>query len=367
MGSPSWYLWLEGAPPDRQKINTKIRIGKTAVQKRESRALAEELYHQKMLQLAADRDHLTSPASRTRTLNQQIAWHRTTITPHNRGAEREREILARLEKDLGHLPLVILDRPRVQEWMRHRIVNKVSPTTVNREVDVLKAVLREAVPTYLKISPIYGMKRLRSSTTPHRRVLQPAEEKKLLRALAPEDRAMVIMGLDTLCRLSDILDLRRQDDKGDVLWIRAPKGGRSYAVPVSVRLRKALKRLPLNGEFYFPGRREAKTARDRRAAIRQMLKRTCKALGIPYGRKQGGITFHWATRRTGATRMIQRGIDVRTVQEIGNWKQADVLLQIYSESNAEARKRAVEAVSHQRRRTKAGPVLVAQAGENHHR
>lgn len=344
--SPFWWIYLEGL---QQKVNTHILVGKTATQRKDSRALADELYHQQMLQLAADQHRLTGPISRTRTLSQQIKWHLENVTVHHAGAEREEEILDILKAGMGPLPLMAIDRTRVQEWMRKRIAENVTPSTVNREIDVLKSVLRDAVPTYLRSSPLVGMKRLRSGAKPHRRLLTPGEETKLLRALEPDDRAIVIMGLDTLCRLSDILDLRRQDDKGAVLYIGDTKNNQPYEVPVSVRLRKALDKLPLDGPYYFQRRRVAKTARDRRAAIRLLLRRTCKELNIPYGRKHGGITFHWATRRTGATRMIQRGVDVRTVQEIGNWKHPAMLLQIYAESNADARQKAVELVSQKQR------------------
>lgn len=339
--SPFWWLYLEGL---QQKVNTKIRVGSTSTQRKDSRALADELYHTQMLQVAADQHRLTGPISRTRTLAEQIAWHRTNITVQHAGAEREGEILTTLNKALGRLPLMAIDKARVQEWMRVRGAKGVTPATVNREVDVLKAVLRDAVPAHLRISPLVGLPRLRGGAKPHRRLLDPAEETRLLKALEPDDRAIVIMGLDTLCRLSDILELRRVDDKGAVLYIGETKNDQPYEVPVSTRLRKALDRLEVDGEYYFPRRREAKTARDRRAAIRLMLRRTCKALKIPYGRKRGGLTFHWATRRTGATRMIQRGVDVRTVQEIGNWKHPSMLLQIYAESNAAARKKAVDLV-----------------------
>ena len=86
--------------------------------------------------------------------------------------------------------------------------------------------------------------------------------------------------------------------------------------------------------------------RDRRAAIRLLLRRTCLKLAIPYGRKAGGITFHWATRRTGATRMIAAGVDVKTVQEIGNWRTPTCSSTSTLKSNAAARQRAVEIVGH---------------------
>jgi integrase len=206
--------------------------------------------------------------------------------------------------------------------------------------------MRDAVPKYLAESPIAGMKRLKV-VKPKRRLMTPAEERRLLPHLRPDDTAIVLIGLDALCRLGDILDLKREDDDGTHLYISDPKDpnqSEPYRVPISTRLRKALDAVPERGPFYFPRRRIAMTERDRRNTIRQMLESACAKAGVPYGRAHGGITFHWATRRTGATRMIQANVDLKTVQAIGHWKTADVMLDIYAEADPKAARAAVELV-----------------------
>jgi hypothetical protein len=71
----------------------------------------------------------------------------------------------------------------------------------------------------------------------------------------------------------------------------------------------------------------------------------CKKAKLRYGRRIGGITFHWATRRTGAIRMIQRGVDLKTVQTIGHWKNPEVMLGIWAESHSRAALAAVELIA----------------------
>jgi len=78
------------------------------------------------------------------------------------------------------------------------------------------------------------------------------------------------------------------------------------------------------------------------------LQTACIAAGVDYGRKAGGLTFHHATRRTGATRMLQRGAELKAVQAIGHWKRPDVMLEIYAEASSHAARQAVELVSHSR-------------------
>jgi hypothetical protein len=54
---------------------------------------------------------------------------------------------------------------------------------------------------------------------------------------------------------------------------------------------------------------------------------------VPFGQLVGGITFHGATRKTGATRLlVDRKQPLPVVQTLGNWSTPDVLLGIYTEA-----------------------------------
>jgi integrase len=348
--SPYWWLWLATALPGQQKERTAVKIGNTSTQRHDSRHLAEEIYFRRMNEIAArvHRLPVELPAIR---FDKYADLYARDVLPHHKGAERDREVLKILRRGFTDEVLSTIDRDRVRQWMTERRAQTwrgapISARTVNREVDLLKAMLRDAVPKYLAASPIAGMKRLKI-VKPKRRLMTPTEEQKLLPHLRPDDRAIVLMGLDTLCRLGDILDLKREDDDGTHLYISDPKDpnqSEPYRVPISRRLRKALNAVPERGPYYFPKRRIALTDRDRRNTIRQMLEYACRKADLPFGRAENGLTFHWATRRTGATRMIQRKVDLKTVQAIGHWKTADVVLDIYAEANPMAARAAVEIV-----------------------
>ncbi len=343
--SPYWWLWLETAAPGHQRERTKVKVGETTSQRVDSRRLADEVYHRRMNEVASrvHRLPIDRPAIR---FDKYAEVYGRDVLPHNKGHERDAEMLKTLVRAFSDELLQTIDRDRVRQWMTGRR-EKVSARTVNREVDLLKSMLRDAVPKYLETSPLVGMKRLKI-VKPKRRLMTPAEERKLLRQLRPDDKAIVLMGLDTLARLGDILDVRREDDDGKFLYFSDPKDpnqSEPYRVPVSSRLRKALNAVPVNGEYYFPQRRIAQTDRDRRNTIRQMLEYACERAHLPFGRAENGLTFHWATRRTGATRMIQRKVDLKTVQAIGHWKTADVVLDIYAEAHPKAARAAVELVA----------------------
>lgn len=340
--SPVWWLYLETI---RSRERTDIRIGTTTAQRHDSRQLAEDRYHQRMNEIAARLYRLPTAQPAIR-FSKYAEAYKTDVIAQQKGHERAGDILKRLTAFLGQDLLQAIDRERVRQYQTARRAT-VSASTVNRELDLLKAMLRDAVPKYLTESPIAGLKRL-PVVPPKRRLMTPAEERRLLPKLAPDDRAILLMGLDTLCRLKDILDLRKEDDHGRTLYIQDPKDpvqSSAYVVPVSARLRKALDRLPKSDSPYmFPRRRGAATERDRRSGFTHALRRACKAAHVPYGRAEGGITFHWATRRTGATRLLQRGVDLKTIQALGHWKTPDLVLNLYTEGTSKAAHKAVELI-----------------------
>lgn len=233
--------------------------------------------------------------------------------------------------------------------------------TVNREVDLLQQILGAAVQAgEIAASPIYGLPNL-EIVEPIRRTMSEEEERRVLTELAPADRAIMIAGTDTLARMINILDLQWADDHGSTLDIRDPKNGQSHTVPVSMRLRSALDALPRDGAYCFPGRREAKTAANRRRGFATALRKACERANVPYGRAVRGITFHWSTRRTGATRMIRRGGEkaIGVVQQIGGWKDPSVLIGIYQETITAEMHAAVELAAPRPRTTP--PVLPRNA------
>jgi len=332
-----WWLYLETT---QHKERTEIRIGTTTAQRHDSRKLAEDRYHQRMNELAARLYKLPSAQPAVR-FAKYAETYETTIALH-RGARRERELLMPLVAHFGPALLTAIDPDAVRVYMRQRQA-AVAAVTVNREVDLLKAMLRDAVPKYLTASPIIGLKRL-PTLKPKRRLLTREEERRLLKVGDSQDRALLVLGIDTLIRLGDLLDLRRSDRQGPWLYVKDPKSGEPYEVALSPRAVQALDRIRHTEPYYFVKFRRAKNPRDWPSAVRQRLEFLCGQADppVPYGWAAGGITFHWATRRTGATRLlVDKGVPLPVVQRQGNWKNPDVLLAIYADTQSDDLLRAV--------------------------
>ncbi len=365
--SPYYQLWLETAPKGHQREGTKIRIGTTNAERRDSRRLADQLYHQRMMELAR-KVHRLQKAPEAILFRTYAKTYLDDTISHHKGSAREQQILIHLLRYFGGTPLTAIDQDMARAYMTARLHSLVpsqsgrakkpnvsansdsnhaeilgkkpgppvrgrttSASTVNREVDLLRSMLRDAVPKHLEANPLSGLKRLKTVRTP-RRLLQPEEEVRLLEAATdPQDHALLVLGLDTLVRLGDLLDLRRTDRSGLWLTIRDPKAGQPYQVPLSPRAVLALDAITHDQPHYFAKFRRAENPEDWRSSVWQRLRKLCAEARVPFG-GQGGITFHGATRKTGATRLlIEKGLPPAVVQRLGNWRKPDVMLSIYTE------------------------------------
>jgi len=228
---------------------------------------------------------------------------------------------------------------------------------VKREINLLKSILKAAVPKYLTASPIAGVGGLGTSqkiVVRQKRVMTKEEEARMLAGFQnPADALVFMIAVDSLLRLSDVIDLRKVDVERGALRALDPKNGVEIDIPLSPRVREGIAALPDNNysAFLFPHRRTA-TADDpaesealRTHAYLTLCRRVAKRAGVPWGKKVGGNTFHWSTRRTGAIRLLRTGTSsdiVSVVQAIGGWKDSDMLLREYNEVTQDEMRAAIE-------------------------
>jgi len=344
--SPFWWMSLERPGRRPLQVSTKVPVdGGTQVQTRDNRKLAQAVYAARMGDLARELHHLpvTKPAI---TFREYRAWYAAHVSDTHKHPVRERSMLTQLGHYFDARALDSLTREDGLEWRSARR-REVAAGTVNRELQVMKAVLASAVPKYLPANPWARLPELDTDQL-EPRLLTEDEEARLLPTLSIEERALVLCALDTLQRLGTVAALAWAQDHGTHLTVQRPKGRKTayYRVPVSTRLRAALDALAAEqGQPHGAIFRRYQAPREdrRRLLIETMFAARCRAVQIPFGRAEGGITFH-SLRHTGASRMLNRGVDIKTVAEIGNWKNLAVL-QRYLHPLGDARQAAVEAVS----------------------
>ncbi len=311
--SPFYWYRIEGTAIRK---STGIPVdGGSPAQDKELRRQALEVYTQ---QKAAHAQATAGLPTRLEiTVAAYLRWYEINIASHQRGYARVRSMLKGLHVAFGSLRLSELDAHRVQEWMTARR-QVVAPRTVNRELDQLKAIVHSAVPKYLLRSPLSGVRRLRAPDQ-EPRVLTRADEARLLALADDELRAVIILALDTLLRLSSLIALRWEQVKPSIivaLNTKVPQG----PVPITTRMRAALDRLPRRSPYVFAGLHEAKRggAQAAKNRLTRQFAALCQRAGVPHGRAVGGLTFH-ALRHTGATRALAAGASLRTVMQLGGW------------------------------------------------
>lgn len=319
--SPFWWYLLEGTNIRRR---TDIpRQGGSPAQDKELRRQAHSAY------ILAKAEHALGKAARgkpTIGFSSFARWYETHVISTQRGHDKGRSMLRQLERYFSRFDdLAAITVPVVKEWMTWRKAS-VGPSTVNRELAVLKPMIKAAVPTYLDHSPLAGLGRLRAPET-EPRVLTHEEEERLLAVCGPQERAFILTALDTLLRLGSVLYLKWPQVKLDrrvILPLNAKVS--TGAKPISSRLLAALTDLkPSDGyvfaQFHLKGHGPS-------AAKNQAIRRfdyLCRAANIPRGRAVEGLTFH-CLRHTGATRALQAGASIRTVMNLGGWKDERMVL-----------------------------------------
>ena len=315
--SPFYWMWIEGTTVRESTGITKR--GASPVHERELKREAEGIYADRKTQEAKRAAGLIQARPLIRYTD-YADWYETHETAHHRGADKERSILKQLAVYFSRFDgLADIDGDAVKEWMTWR-KRTVEPSTVNRELDVLKRLLASAVPKYLAASPIVGLRRFRVEEA-EPRVLTYEEEDRLLAVCGPADLAFLLTAIDTLFRLSSIVNLKWPQVKLDRRFIVPLNAKVKHdGNPITERLLAALAALAQGTEWVFPQfhrEREPASAPKNRAIRRFLL--LCQQARIPHSRAGDGVTFH-SLRHTGATRALQHGASVRTVMKLGGWK-----------------------------------------------
>lgn len=331
--SKYWWMAIEGTPI---RQSTKIPLGSKHA-RTDSRAQAEEIYRAAMGDVA--RGIFKLPTAKTaRTFRQQADWYREHVTALHRGKARERSSIKTLLATFADTPLTQIATADVEAWKLLR-AKAVKPSTVNRELEVLKPLMASAVPKYLDRNPAAPVKKFRLRY-PQIAILSDTAEDAILRVARPAEKAFIMLGLDALLRCSDARRLKVEHDRGLYLEIVDPKT-EAYKVPVSRRLRMALDALEPKDGYYFPKRYARKWGPMNSNTAFLLFRDVCARAGVPCGRAVGGVTYH-SLRHTGATRAA-RAVKLTVVQRLGGWKNLTQLAR-YDHPDDPEIVRAVEAI-----------------------
>jgi integrase len=201
-------------------------------------------------------------AAATRTTSAELVErYIDEVCPGHKGGETEIYRLRRLLRceTFVHKPLAKLTTEDLQDFITDRLT-EVAPSTVDRDLDVLRQVLNYAADVW-KIapaeSPFAGLRRPKYFNERDRR-LRGDEEARLLAAARacgnPWYEPIIILALETAMRRSEILSLTWDniDFQARTAFLPVTKNGRSRRVPLSAVALQVLEALPRDGERVFP-------------------------------------------------------------------------------------------------------------------
>ena len=205
----------------------------------------------------------------------------------------------------GPVPIDKVAPLHVERFKTQRL-GSCAPGTVKRDLAVLNALFRAAVRVYRvrADNPCEYVRVGRFQEAP-RRVLTVDEERRLIEAAAPHLRAFIVVAIQTGMRLGELrrLEWRDVDFAANRATLRETKSRKVQTVPLNRIARESL--LALRG----PGRVGAVFAYEGRpfGAPRLGIAAAARRAGI------GHVSCH-SFRHTCATRLLQAGVDIRTVQ-----------------------------------------------------
>jgi integrase len=297
--------WIDFTTPSGERVR---RSAET-----EDKSQAQE-FHDK---LKAEVWRVTKLGDRPRRTWNDAVVRWLTEQSHKASLESDKIHLRWLDKHLNGLDLTFITRDRLDRIAAAKQSEGVTPATVNRVMEVLRAILKKCADDWEWIDRAPKVRMLRE---PIRRVryLLREEAQRLLSHLPPHLADMASFSLSTGLRRANVTGLRW--DQVDM------ENRRAWVHPDQAKARKAIP-VPLNEDAMKVIARQVGKHRELVFSFRgkQVHQVSTKAW---YGALQrAGITdFRWHDlRHTWASWHVQGGTPLFALQELGGWESAEMV------------------------------------------
>jgi integrase len=297
--------WVDVRAPNGERVR---RSAETA-----NKALAQEFH-----------DRVKSELWRIAKLSDrpQRIWNEAVVRwlkehSHKATAGEDVTKLRWLDRHLGGKPLAVINRSLVDTITDAKLAEGVSHATVNRTLELLRAILRKSVDDWewLDRAP-----KIRMLKEPCRRIrfLRHEEAERLIAALPEHLAAMASFSLATGLRAANVTGLlwSQVDMVRRVAWIHPDQAKARRAIPVPLNtnavlvMRQRLGKHPTH-VFSFHGK-----------PIKQVSTKAWYAALAAAGIED----FRWHDlRHTWASWHVQAGTPLFALQEMGGWQSADMV------------------------------------------
>ena len=237
-------------------------------------------------------------------------------------------------------PLMIEDykKKRLENGTGRRIGEKVSNSTINRELQCLRKVFNKAIDwNYAVDNPVKKVDYLSEKGSIRKRVLSEDEEKRLVAAVPLYLKHVILVALHTGMRKGEVLKLKWENvdfDEREITIVET-KDDEDRVVPMNPLLFNLLLMLKAQdgkGEYVFTN----PTTEKRYVEIKRAFTSACKKACID--------DFHFHDlRHTYASRLVRNGTDLNTVKELLGHSSITTT-QRYLHSQAEQKRAAVNSL-----------------------
>ena len=244
-----------------------------------------------------------------------VRW--LTEQSHKASLESDKIHLRWLDKHLNGVDLTAITRDRLDKIGAAKKAEGVAPATVNRVMEILRAILRKCADDWEQINRAPKVRMLREPTR-RVRYLSREEAQRLLQHLPTHMADMASFSLSTGLRRANVTGLR---------WDQVDMVNRhAWVPPDQAKARKAIP-VPLNDDAMNVVARQVGKHRDLVFSFRgkQVQQVSTKAW---YGalERAGIVDFRWHDlRHTWASWHVQGGTPLFALHELGGWESAEMV------------------------------------------
>jgi integrase len=297
--------WIDFVGPHGQRVRRSTGTSE--------KALAQE-YHD---QLKAEQWRTAKLGERPRRLWNEAVVRWLKESEHKATLETDKMHFRWLDRFLGGWRLDEINRALVDRITDARVAEGVSNATVNRTLEVVRAILRKALNDWEWLD---RLPRIRMLKEPTRRIrfLSREEAERLLAAL-PEH-------LSEMARFSLSTGLRRGNVTG-LQWTQVDLVRRcAWIHPDQAKARKAIA-VPLNAEAMLILRRQSGKHPTHVFSYNGVPIRQVSTKAWYSALERAGIAdFRWHDlRHTWASWHVQQGTPLYALQELGGWESPDMV------------------------------------------
>ena len=301
-----WYI--------RYPLNGKEKwesIGKVGIV---TKSVAQSVLEERKRQIALGQYHMIKAKIPTfKDFSSDYIKHQRDVIK-KRSWKRDQLALKHLNKFYGEMKLSEITPKAIDDYKKVRI-NNVAPATVNRELEVARAMFNLASKwnNFFGKNPVSeaGLFKLDNQKE---RILSNEEEHELLSCAPPYLKSIIICALNTGMRKNEILTLKwvnvDLDNNLLIIDVINNKSKKVKRIPINSKLRKILLSLRLksggNKFVFLSSKGEHYSCQD---SLNRAFHLALKKANIQ------GLRFH-DLRHTAATRMIEKGVNIVAVSKI---------------------------------------------------